>query len=381
MLWVRKLLVSLFALVTLVALVGSVVSASLNAAFSTPAKTEQWLGTSQFYEHFIANSVSQATESIGDGAGQTTTLDGNDTLVQQSVKSAFPKKLVDQSIASFLDANYAWLHGKTAIPRFTIDLSAAKTSFAEQIGQGVATHLAQIPDCTPQQLNQMQTVDLEHITCRPPGIDPSVEGLQVQQQIAGNDGFLSNPVITADTLTPQKSDAQPYYRRLSAAPKVYQWAQKVPYILAALAAVGISIIFLAAPTKRQAWRLLAKLLLTAGIVLSIGKLAFDITFNKLQDRLFTGSTAQQLQQSLTDFVQHAIDYVARIDLIGGLVYLTLAAIIIICLLLHRVLARRSRTTASVPDLENPDEQVAQPTPESAVPGKRPTALGKRGSIQ
>jgi hypothetical protein len=362
MLWVRKLLVSLFALLLLVALLSGVVSESLTMAFGTPTKVEQWLNESNLYNHFVSNAVGQA-EQITSDTGQPTTISTDNAVVQQAIKSTFSQQLIGQSVNTFLDSNYAWLEGKTTTPQFKIDFSAPKAALAKQISQAVATHLASVPACSASQLSQLQTIDLLNLACRPPGVDPASEALQVEQQIMSSGGFLSNPVITADNLTPNKSSSkqsQPYYQQLSKLPKFFQLGKKVPYAFAALGLVSLVIIFLATPTKRKAWRLLAKLLIMAGVLLAVTRLAFDIAFNKVQDRLFSSASDGQLQQSLTDFVHRTINYVTHLELVGGIAYLILAALIIIGLLITRF-TRRSGNKKQPATLTTEPAAPATPT--------------------
>lgn len=347
MIWVRRFLVSVFSLILLLALVGVVESFSLNAAFSTPTKTEHWLNQSPMYKHFVATVVKQAIQQGNDNhTGQPSIISAKDPAVTQAIQTAFPEQLINQSVATFLNGNYDWLNGKNPKPEFKIDLTMAKTQFTQQIGQIIATHLSQLPACTLSQLNQLQTNDLLNIGCRPSGIDPSLEAPEIQQQINSTSGFLSNPVITADSLNPQQpGSGRPYYQRLHQLPRIYQTAQKLPYALAALSLISALVILLAARTKRLAWRHIAKVLVTAGLILALGKLVCDIIFNKGQAMLFNTTSNGEIQRALTDFAHRAIDYVAHLNMIGGIVYLVLAAIIILTLFLTR--ARKPRQLKSV----------------------------------
>jgi hypothetical protein len=373
MLWVRKSLVSLFSLLALLALFAGVVAGSLNAAFSKPDKIETWIDQSQVYDNFVATSISQAFKQTGGDqspASQSTTLNSQDPIVQQAIKASFSKQLIQQSVNNFLDGNYAWLQGKTDTPQFRIDLTAPKISLAKQVSHAVASHLSQIPACTPAQLSHLQSIDLLHIACRPAGIDPEGQASQLEQQIVSNSGFLSNSVITAQNLTPAKSEVvqpKPYYQKLSVLPSAYQLAQKLPYALALLGVISIVILFLLIPAKRQAWRLLAKLLIIAGVMLTVSKLAFDIIFNKAQDKVFNTNTNGQLQHALTDFVHRAIQYVSHIDVIAGAIYLLAAALIIVCLLVTRYRKPKLAAALETPVEATADRSVGPP----AAKKKRP----------
>lgn len=385
MLWVRKLLVSLFSTVILLALIGGVVAVSLNAAFATSNKTEQWLDQSQFYDHFLATEISQITQLSIDDSAQMGGINSNDPAVQQAIKSVFSKQLIKQYVHTFLASNYDWLQGKTTKPVFKIDLSTAKQSLGAQIGQAVTTHLAQVPPCSTAQLEQIGKVDLLTIACRPPGVDPGLEAAQIQQQIDSTSGARGASVITADSLNTHMARSakdKAYYQRFSQLPRAYQLAQKLPVALAILALISALIILIAAPSKRLGWRHLAKILLTAGVLLSIAKLIFDITFSKLEGKLFDTSSTGELQRSLTDFAHRAIDYMTHVELYGGLSYLLLAAIIIIVLLIGRL--TRQRTSKAILNSAEATEQVADTeaaSDETPSPKQKPPSLGRKGTIQ
>ena len=386
MIWVRKFLVSLFSAVLLVALVGGVVSYSLNSAFAEPTHSEQWLSQSQLYKQFTANSLSQAVQ-FTDSNGQVTTIDANDPIIQQALQNAFPEQLANQSVATFLGGNYQWLKGKTDKPQFTIDLTAVKATFAHQIGQAVGARLGQLPICSLsqlRQLSQMQTVDLLQAPCRPPSLNPSVEAVYIEQQITSSGGFLTNPVLTADNLHPLSQPSQsgkPYYTRLHALPHIYQVAQKLPYIFAGLALISLLILLLASQTKRFAWRHLVKILIFAGLVLALGKPVFDAVYNRAQGTLFDTYQTAAWQKSMTAFARSAIDYITHINMVGGIIYLGLALLVVIGLLITRFglhLGRPAPESEAVSQ-EQPEQPAEPTTPET--PKNQPPSLGGRGSIQ
>jgi hypothetical protein len=337
MTWLRKLIVRSFSSLLLLALVGGAVSYILNAAFSTPVKIEQWLGQGQLYENIVAMGVNQINSVNDSGAGGLASINADDPLVQQAIRDSFPKPLLTQSIATFLDANYAWLQGKTNKPQFRIDLTAPTAAFAKQISQSVADHLAGVPNCTRQQLAQLVTTDLLHIVCRPAGISPTFAATLIEQQIAASD-YAAHPVITADTLNPTQggiTKTKPYYQAVSFLPTTYKIAQKLPLVFAGLGLFSLAGLFVAAPNRRKVWQILARVLIVASLLLSIGRVVYDISFNKLQNQFFNNTTAGQLQQYVSDVAHQAINYITHLDLLGGAVYLFLAVMIIIGLLLTR----------------------------------------------
>ncbi len=363
--WLRKFLVSLFSALLLLSLVGGVAAYSLNSAFSEPTNSEHWLSQSQFYKQLTANYLAQAVQ-FTDSNGQATVINANDPIVQQATQSVFNNQLADQTVASFLNGNYQWLKGKTDKPQFKLDFSAQKADFARQVGQATANRLQQLPVCNLRQLQQLaqaQTVDLLSASCRPPSLNPAVEANNIEQQIVDSKGLLANPIITADSLSVQNPGVQPstpYYSRLRVLPAIYRLAQKLPAIFMGIAIISLVILFLAAQSKRYAWRHLAKTFSVAGLILALAKPLFDYFYNHAQDSLFNTSHTAVWQRSFAEFARSAVDYIAHINLVGGIVYLLIALVIIIGLLISRSGWRRSRPTEPVPKSSEEESSILPP---------------------
>lgn len=337
MIWARRFVVSTFSFVLLLALVGMVESFSLYTAFSTPAKTKQWLKQSQLYQHFIDTTANQMVQQgTGSNIGVLASLMNDAPVIKQALQTALPEQLFNRSMTTFLDSNYGWLNGKTPKPEFKIDLTAAKAQFIQQVSQGAVARLQQLPACSLSQLRQLQTTGLLNDNCRPPGVSPAAEIQEVQQQISGNSNFLLNPIITADSLKLQQpSSPEPYYQRLHQLPRVYQAAQKLPYVLATLALLSALIILLAGQTRRIAWKHITKILIAASIILALGKIILDTIYSKWQGIVFNNVGNGEMQRALSDFAHRALDYIDRLNMIGGVAYIVLASLIITTLILTR----------------------------------------------
>jgi hypothetical protein len=336
--WARKGLFHLLSLILFVSLVGTAVSTASNVAFSHPTKIETWLNQSNFYGHFVSNAIDQAKKSAGSTENQgSVTL--SDTAVQQAAQSAFSNQLLQQSVKTFLDSNYAWLEGKTAQPSFAIDLTQAKQSFANQVGQYVQAHIAGLPVCTPQQLVELgnvSNVDPLNITCRPAQLSAQAEAALVTQRVQNSGNFLSNPVITANNINPNGgSSSQPYYQKYTQLPKLYQLAVKLPWIYAAVALLSTLAIFFLAARRRLGLRRIGIVLIEAGVVLVLLKFLADAALTQLEKRAFSNANIGQLQQSLTSFLHQAEGQWVKIELWFGIGYLLLAAIILIVIISTR----------------------------------------------
>jgi hypothetical protein len=339
MLWLRKGVVYFLSLVLLLSLLGVALATGADSAFSHPNKIEAWLSQSNIYSHFVAQVTSQAQQSTG---GNNSSVALTDVEVQQAAKSAFNTQLLQQDVNVFIDSNYAWLEGKTSVPDFNIDLGPAKQTFAQTVGSYVATYLNGLPVCSPTQLAQLGSTanaDPLSLSCRPATLDPQTEGTQIAQQLSTSTNFLSDPVLTANNISPTQNHQvrQPYYQRLSQAPRLYRAAVRLPVfslIVALLSALGIVVL---AVSRRRGVRRIGEVLLVSGIVLVAIKFIADAAFKHLEDHIFNTSSVGQLQQSLTDFGHHVESQLVKVDLWFGIAFLVLAIIII-----GTVLATRQR---------------------------------------
>jgi multisubunit Na+/H+ antiporter MnhC subunit len=415
MIWMRKGLVHVLSLFLFVALLGGALVSSADLNLRQPARIESWLNQSQLYNHFVSEVITQAQKSTSgddqDGQSGTSqsgtnqndqsgTVSLSDSVVQQAAKSAFPPALVQQDVNTFLDSNYAWLQGKTSSPNFVINLTAAKQSFAQQVGQYVQVYTASLPVCTPAQLIADQGVDPLAASCRPATLTPEIAGTAATQQLAGSSNFLSNPVITASSINPQANGAgnssanttnttnetdtkgtpqnQPYYQKLSRLPGLYRLATKLPLLLGGAAILSTLGIIFIAPRKRKGLRRVGLVLLETGIILVLIKLAADFAFHRLESRIFNNSNIGQLQQSLTTFAQRVEAALVKTDLLFGIAFLVLAIIIFGVLYRTRQTATTSAGSPSAKDaLKRPDGALGAlpPLPPDATRSKAPIKAG------
>ena len=341
MIWVRKGIVHVLSLVLLLSLLTGALAVSINVAFGHSAKLESWLAQSNLYSSFVSSAIKQAKTSTANNgqSGGSGGISLNDVAVQQAAQSAFSPILLQQYVHTFLNSNYAWLEGKTRKPEFSIDLSGAKKNFAQQVGQYAQARLATLPVCTPAQLataEQQLSNDPLSLTCRPSVLSPAAEGAMVTQQLENSGGFLSNPVITADSINPNGGNkAQPYYQKFSAAPRIYRLATQLPWELGAAALLStIGIIFIA-PRKRRGLRRVGIVMLEAGILLVAEKFLADIVFKKVEAKAFNNASVGPLQQSLTNFAHLAESQLVNVNLYFGVAFIVLALAIFVVLIVTR----------------------------------------------
>jgi hypothetical protein len=370
MIWLRRGFVGLLSLILFTSLLGGVWALDINHNFSRPDKLKTWLHDSRLYEQAIPAALDSSQEDQAKNGGDTSVSLTN-PLVQKAAKQAFSPQLLESSVNTIIDANYAWLQGKTDKPQFNVNLSGAKLDFATRVGKYVEARLSKLPVCTPEQKTRLQIpVDVFTVKCRPSSLDPKTEGNRVRDELKGNDSFLGKPTINANNLDQQngKKTGEPYYTELSRAPELYKWGQKSPYILALLALLTASGIIFIALTRRKGWRGVGVVLAVAGLILIATKFLADIAADKLTDKVLTGTAAVHLKQPRDNLIHTVEQQLVKFDLVFGLVFLALAIIIFVVLYRgrdNRPKAPVSTTPQNSPLLNN-EQQEGDNTPVRAV---------------
>lgn len=370
----RKFGVFLLSVILFIGLLGLAFSTSSNIAFTHPAKIKSWLNQSNLYGNFVADAIKQAEKTAG---GDSSTISLNDAAVQQIAQSTFTSGSLQNNVNTFVDSNYAWLQGKSSTPNFRIDLTNAKQTFAQRVGNYVQTYLTNLPVCSDTQLSEInpQTADPLTLTCRPATMNPATEAAQVTDQIANSGAFLSNPVITASTIDPKAdSESQPYYQNLSGLPQVYQFGTKLPWIASLVALASTVGVIFVSKRHRNGVRSVGIVLALAGLVLVSTKFVSDQAFSKVQHHVFNNTDIGQLQKALTAFMHHAEDQLVKVDLWFGIAYLVLAIIILIAM-------RSTRQRQLKPSFLN-NEPASAPVALKEKPIPKPTAkVGSAASAQ
>lgn len=334
MIWLRNFVVYLLSSLFFVVLLATAFATSINIAFGSPTKLESWLNQSGIYTSFVDAAIKQARTSTTDSGGSNG-ISLSDVAVQQAASAAFSPTLLQQDVNTFLDANYSWLKGTVAKPSFTIDLTGAKQTFGQQVGQYVTAHLASLPICTYAQSLNYQNIDPLLATCRPSSVNATSEGTKLANQITSGAGFLNTPLITETSLSGTSGTSKPYYEQYSIAPKVFQFATKLPLIMGAFAIVSALIIVFASPRRRKGLRKLGYTLTYAGIILIATKFVSDMVLKNVQGKLFNDPSMVDIKNSLIGFINLLESQIVKINLYFGIAFVAIAIIIFFTLIKTR----------------------------------------------
>lgn len=330
----RKFIVFILTPILFLSLIGLAASTSSNINLRDPSKIEGWLEESNLYDHFVKNATKQAEDSkdSGQNAG---VVDLTDQAVQNAAQESFTADQIKQNVNTFIEANYAWLEGKTEKPKFEIDLTEAKMTFADKVAQYAVKYTAGLPVCTNDQAAAAQTSDPLSATCRPSNVTPEQVGETVHQQIM-NGSFLGNSVVTADNINPDNNaKAQPYYKKLSMLPQVYQMSAYAPYAFGGIALLSVLGIIFLASKRRGGLKITAWTALIAGIILILNKFATQYAYDQLEPRIFNDNVIGEVQKSLSTFFNLVETALNKTEMYFGIAYVVLALIIFISLLATR----------------------------------------------
>lgn len=371
--FMRKFGVLLLGIILLCSLLGVALSVSSKIAFTNPQKIKTWLNESNLYGSFVTDAIKQAEATAGGGSDESGAVSLSDTAVQQIAQSTFSAQLLQKDVNTFVDSNYAWLEGKNDKPNFEIDLSNAKQTFAEKVGEYVQTYLTSLPVCSSAQLaTTTQTADPLTLTCRPANLNAADEAQQVTETIANSTDFLSDPIITASNLNPKgDSQTEPYYQSLAGLPRVYQFGNQLPWIASLIAiASAIGVIFI--PVRhRNGLRAVGIVLAIAGLTLIFTKFLSGQILDAAQRQIFNNDNVGELQKALTTFMGHIENQLLKVDFWFGVAYLSLAVIIFLVLFITR--QRQQKTPKFLRNELGSQPTKSQPTAATASKPKTPHA--------
>jgi hypothetical protein len=275
--------------------------------FNSPKKIEKSLNDSGVYKTFVSGVLQEAQKSSQKNNGSTDSNDlpVSDPAIVAAANKAFTPQLLQTMTETVLDGTYSWLSGNTKTPDFTIDLTAAKQSFASAVGETARDRVAGLPACTTTQLRTFSSTDIDafKITCRPPGVSLAQVQQQATDQINSSKDFLGTPKITPDNL-PKDSNGRTVFENASKAPKVYKWVNASPWLLAILAMLAGLIAFFLHESRRRAARNLAIATTTAGGILLLGYLGTTTAFHSLSQP--TGKLGQAVKGSFQPTIINAM---------------------------------------------------------------------------
>jgi len=247
---VKKLALGILSPLFIVLLFATAFDIGFVRTVTHPATVKKLVADSGVYNSVTSNLLSQ-TGTISTSLGDVPT---SDPAIQQAAKVALPPQFIQENTEMAIDNIYDWLDGRIAQPDFSIDLTGAKTLFANNVADSVQKRLNGLPACSAAEsraIVQSGSFDAYNAACLPTGISPATVAEQVKSGILSNRSFLSNTTLTAASVKNGGSNQSLFSGQLKNAPKQYQNAKKTPFILAVLTILtGAGIVFLSRSWQR-----------------------------------------------------------------------------------------------------------------------------------
>ena len=307
------------------------ITAALTLVLSTPNTLKNALDQSKIYDGFVDNALSSIQK-------QSEPSENSDISIQpefkKAVQDAFPPEVLKNTAEQIIDGTYHWLDGKTPVPDFHVDLSSAKAALATNLGDYAVKRFVSLPACTRQQLQQIgPEIDPLSIECRPAGLSTEQVRQEVTKQFANNDQFLSNPVITADTLSKDSAGKTPF-DNLKEAPRAFSLAKKSGLVLGGLSVLLALGLILLRRDKRAGIKSVGYSLIGTGIFLALSTLLITLAFNQVNrpggklasiaaNNTFKTSLISILQSLTNTLNQNLIKFGVGYIVIGGAMLLYL----------------------------------------------------------
>lgn len=265
--------------------------------FGTPNKIKQAADDSGLYSSAV-DSVLETTKKQALKDNAQLPLDQPELIA--AAKNAFPPELLSKNSESIINGFYNWLKSDTKTPQFSVDLTEAKQSFANGIGDYAVKRYEALPPCSSAQLRTMNTdVDAFSVDCRPPGLLSSTVREQVQSQILNSGEFLGDTTFTADDL-PKAENGKTFAENMSVAPTAFNAFRLMPWVLGLLGLLFASGVLFLSKDKRQGLKTIAVTLVGTGIFLMLGSLLINFLFNKMnQPKDAFGASVASVAKTLT----------------------------------------------------------------------------------
>jgi hypothetical protein len=301
-------------------LIGLAVTLAVSRSTGDPQQVKDILKGSGLYASAV-DGVLEATNNPNENGQGGITADNQ--VVKNAVKDSFTPELIQNSAENFIDGIYSWLEGKSSVPNFRIDLSQAKAKFVNEVAAGAQARAAGLPAC-PRGQNQFD--DPFTSTCLPRGMSPAVAADKIRQELAGGqEKFLKDPVITADTV--KNKEGRPVFSSDSKLPENYQKLKKMPLLFGLLVLITLAGIVFLSQSRRSGLKKAGVILLVVGLsVLVMTWLSNKFTNSVVVEKIKVDNSV--LQEKMRRLATDVSGTFSKNFLLAGSAYATLGALAI-----------------------------------------------------
>jgi hypothetical protein len=324
-----------------------------------PSQVKKLAADSGLYQSAISNVLDQQ-KSIKTSVGD---LPLSDPSIRQAANQAFSPALVQKNTEAAIDNIYDWLDGKTPSPTFSLNFLSAQGDFANNLAAAVQTKAASLPDCkTPYTATSF---DVYSATCLPKGVSPASVAQQVKSQVAGGQGFIDKPIISASDI--KNSNGQSVFSsQLKSVPSKYQWLKKSPWLLMLLSLIVATGLVLLRPTLASGLRHVGLTVLLIGLFMLLFSWGIAKANHKyIQPNVKLSNAA--IQSEIKNLIDQAVRRVDKNYWLFGGAYSVIGAGLLVSprLLNKKRPAGASKSAPPSQPAEKPPQ--AQPAPQPTKP--------------
>ena len=301
--FVRKVFLGLAGTALVFFLFVAAIDASLVRVLGSPGPIKHILSASGLYDSAVPSVLDETKTQTGTAAD----IPLNEAAIITAAKETFSPQFVQTNVEKLIDGTFDWLNGQSAEPDFRLDLSSAKTTFADKVAQIAKDRAASLPVCTT--LPSGPQFDVFNATCVPRGITPEQAASEAKNTILNGKGFIDNPVITADSLKSEGSNKSIFDDQLKNAPAVYRDFKTSALVLGLLALLSLAAVVFLSQTRLKGLKHAGFILISSGVILILLGLAINTAIdNKVIPKIsFTTKVLQNDVRQLTR------DSVTRVD--------------------------------------------------------------------
>ncbi len=267
----------------------------------SPTPIKNSLSNSGIYSSVVSSLLSQSKDITGSGSN----IPFSDSAIKMAADYAFPPSDIKKYTETVIDSSYRWLDGKTPLPDFKLDLSTAKTRFAERVASVAKDRAAKLPACGNGNISL--NFDAFAATCLPRFVTPAQVSDQIKSDVMSGQGFLDNPVITAGDI--KDSNGQPIFSdKLSGVPNNYQAIKKSPIALILLSCVMLAGMIFMSGSRLGGIKRGGIILVTVGLFILILSRGIDqIAAHKVDNIKVDNPVLQSKLRVLAADILHKVD--------------------------------------------------------------------------
>jgi hypothetical protein len=290
-----------------------------------PDTVKRLVAESGMYDSVVPNILHQ-TQSISTAYGN---IPVSDPAIKKAANVALSPRYIQQNTEIVIDNIYDWLDGKIAQPNFKIDLSGAKTLFANNIADSLQKRLSALPACSLAESRNIAlsgTYDAYNASCLPRGISPATVAEQVKSGVVNSDSFLNQTSLGSADIT-NGSNHQSIFDQAGVKniPAQYQRLKMTPWILSILTVLAAAGIILLSPTWQKGLKHIGVNLLIIGVVMLIFSWAINRTADKdIVSKIKVNDMV--LQQDLRTLASDIIQQIDKNYWLFGVIYTAAGAL-------------------------------------------------------